>query len=100
MRAPEKKPLVIDITCIGNIIPNVNKDKLLLTQICVMKLDLKASPTNRSAPAMQAGQQNVIIFYLLSNTGLVFSAIITSTFVRIEIEMLITAVVAKAIFST
>ena len=64
-----------------------------------MKLGFEAAPTNRSVPAKQASK----MLYLLCSLGLVFTAIITSTFIRIVTGKLrmfrIIAVMAKAIFS-
>jgi len=64
-----------------------------------MKLGCEAAPTNKSVPAKQASK----MLYLLCNVRLVFTAIITSTFITIVTGQLrmfrIIAVVAKAIFS-
>ena len=65
-----------------------------------MKLGCEAAPTNRSVPAKQASK----MLYLLCSLGLVFTAIITSTFIRIvtgKLRMFRNiAVMAKPIFST
>ena len=64
-----------------------------------MKLGCKAVPANRSVPAKQASKT----LYLLCNLGLVSTAIITSTFIRIVTGKLsmfrIIAAMAKAKFS-
>ena len=65
-----------------------------------MKVGCEATPTNRFVPAKQASK----MLYLLCNLSLVFTAIITSTFIRIVTGKLrmfrIIAVMAKAILST
>ena len=65
-----------------------------------MKLGCEAAPTNRSVPAKQASK----MLYLLCSLGLVFTAVITSTFIRIVTGkhrmFRIIAVMAKPIFST
>ena len=65
-----------------------------------MKLGCEVAPANRSVPAKQASK----MLYLLCNLGLVFTAIITSTFIRIVTGKLrmfkIIAATAKPIFST
>ena len=70
-----------------------------LSQLVNLRLEsCEAAPTNRSVPAKEASK----MLYLLCNLGLVFTAIITSTFVRIVTGKLrmfrIIAVMATAIF--
>ena len=65
-----------------------------------MKVGCEAAPTNRSVTAKHASK----MLYLLCSLGLVFTAIITSTFIRIVTGKLrmfrIIAVMARAFFST
>ena len=72
-----------------------------MTKICpAMKVGCAAAPTNRSVTAKHASK----MLYLLCSLSLVFTAIITSTFIRIvtgKVRMFrIIAVMAMAFFST
>ena len=73
-----------------------------------MKLGCEATPTNRSVPAKQGSKMLYFFCNLGLHLGLIFTAIITSTFIRIvtrklrmfRIIRMSIAVTAKAIFST